>query len=116
MSTTSLSYNRLDDNDKNDSLVTMTLCYSQVMLLTISRFSGVFTTGEEFEVADKEANLQENKQSSTWGTESKFGDVEFGNIVGQKTRYYVPLTQRSACMLNCLMNLHRHAYFKIIAV
>ncbi len=52
----------MDDNDTNDSLVTMTLCDSQVLLLPISRLSGVFTTAEESEAADKEANLQENKQ------------------------------------------------------
>jgi hypothetical protein len=55
----------MDDNDKNDSLVTMTLCDSQLLLFPISRLSGVFTTAEAFEVADKEANLQENKQPST---------------------------------------------------
>jgi hypothetical protein len=57
---------------QNDSLVTMTLCDSQVLLLSMSRLSGVFTTAEEFEAADKDENLRENKQSSTWGTESKF--------------------------------------------
>ncbi len=43
---------------QNDSLVTMTLCDSQVLLLPISRLSGVFTTAEAFEAADKDANLQ----------------------------------------------------------
>jgi len=42
---------------QNDSLMTMTLSDSQVLLLPISRLSGVFTTGEELEAADKEGEL-----------------------------------------------------------
>ncbi len=60
---------------QNDSLVTMTLCDSQVLLLPISRFSGVFTAAEAFEGEDKEANFRENKQSSIWITVSEFEDI-----------------------------------------